>query len=234
MGPGYLFSASHVFTKLKTRYLQVLNEVDGPDWYKLIIFLLPTGKGTFYDRSYDLFPDWRYGLYYHLPKHLADDHVTITPLIMDHLSDTCGYDESDRATIELNQSFQEENLKIETLIEITGEEKAEKAFGGYIKDSSIRRFIFNGRKIKFVEKPDRNWRVQSGEYKIIMTRKVKTVNDGDSVVTFEVSVISENDEFFSKKTYRIFSEKNLTVGFDFYSKDKESSMAMDYIKIFTF
>ena len=79
-----------VFTKLKSRRLQVLNEVDGPDWYKLIISLLPTGgMGTFYDQSYDLSPDWRYDLYYHLPKHLADDHVTITPLIVDYPTGTC-------------------------------------------------------------------------------------------------------------------------------------------------
>lgn len=95
-----------VFTKLKTRYLQVLNEVDGPDWYKLMIFFLPTGKGTFYDRFYDFYPAhydsyWdyssrysvddqvSYGSYYHLPKHLADDHVTITPLIIDYPCGRC-------------------------------------------------------------------------------------------------------------------------------------------------
>ena len=66
-----------------------------PDWYKWIIFLLPTGKGTFYDELYiwDFAPNWdieshfsTYQVLIHLPKHLADDNVTITPLIVDYPS----------------------------------------------------------------------------------------------------------------------------------------------------
>lgn len=73
-----------IFTKLRTRIYEV-SDVYGPAWYKTIIFLLPTGKGTFYDPDYDTFDfeydGWYYYRWHYLPKHLADDHVTVTPLI---------------------------------------------------------------------------------------------------------------------------------------------------------
>lgn len=81
-----------IFTKFLTKAAHVRNKVDGPVWYKWILVLLPTRIGTFYDEFYE--PPWRESLspvgfdywtdFYHLPKHLADDHVTITPLIVDY------------------------------------------------------------------------------------------------------------------------------------------------------
>ena len=79
-----------ILAKLITRRDEV-DDVDGPDWYKKILFWSPTGQGTFYDPYYDPrydlstseYYDWHHNRRYHLPKHLADDHVTITPLIVE-------------------------------------------------------------------------------------------------------------------------------------------------------
>jgi hypothetical protein len=70
-----------VLTKLETRLLEV-KKIDAPAWYRLIIYLLPTGKGTFYDSYW--YPDHD-ALYNYIPGHLADGHVTITPLLYVYL-----------------------------------------------------------------------------------------------------------------------------------------------------
>jgi len=74
-----------IYTKYLTRAEEI--DLDLSIWHNLILFYLPSGKGTFYDENYKLSSDysqldrWRY---YSIPKHLTDSHVKIKPLIAEY------------------------------------------------------------------------------------------------------------------------------------------------------
>ena len=84
-----------ISTKFKTS-VNAVNELFSPVWAKPGLFFLKLGEGTFYDEYYELdfesydsdFENYNSDtiLYlngYTLPKHLADSHVTITPVIVE-------------------------------------------------------------------------------------------------------------------------------------------------------
>ncbi len=77
-----------ILTKLETGVFH--EEISDHSWYKIpIVFCSALRKGTFHDENYELVFGSRvsrlylfeYSDYRTLPKHLADAHVTITPLI---------------------------------------------------------------------------------------------------------------------------------------------------------
>jgi hypothetical protein len=74
-----------ILTKLITSANEV-NDLSPPDWALPGLLFLKLGEGTFYDEDYELdfgnddsFPYFNNRI--SLPKHLADSHVTITPVI---------------------------------------------------------------------------------------------------------------------------------------------------------
>jgi len=76
-----------IIIKYLTRAEETVIDQDNSIWHNLILFYLPSGKGTFYDENYKLgsyysrFDFWRY---YSIPEHLTDSHVTIKPLIAEY------------------------------------------------------------------------------------------------------------------------------------------------------
>ncbi len=146
-------------------------------------------------------------------------------------------DETATIYLALDNKFQKRKaIKIQAIARINGLNNAKCGLGSVIKDSILRRTVFNGKEIDFFPDgenfnfPDN--RAENGEYEIAFARIISNDNKTAKLRALVNPSFGEKYEEISSP-YDLFLEKNLSnIGIDFYSDNRESQLEISEIRIY--
>ncbi len=142
-------------------------------------------------------------------------------------------DKSATIYIVLDKELQEKKtVKMECTVKVSGNGKS--ALGGYIEDSFLQRFTFNGEIIdcflhnEMKEDPC-NPGINNQQYKVIITRAI----NNDLTAEFRAKIISSLREKNEEEVpYHLFQKENLIeIGLDFYSDSDDGKDKLEISEI---